>query len=114
MCREQPADAQVGGSARVFRDQGIGGFPHPIVNESVGAVLAFDELGGNGVGELRVKLVLGGPEDEAKPGELCVAAKAGELPQRLLRWRPQASQPADDELHHVVGVALCVNALRVP
>ena len=43
-----------------------------------------------------------------------VLPEAGELPQRLLRGRRQASQPADDEFHHVVGVALRVNALRVP
>ena len=85
---EQPADAQMGGGARVFRDQRIGGLLHPIVKESVGAVLALDELGRHrrpqGAREARPRRSRG----PGKRGELGVVAEAGELLQRLPALAP--------------------------
>ena len=97
-----------------FRDQRIGGFLHAVVDEPVGAFQALDQLLTNGLPESRVDLLLRCPENDRQRRDLGDVAEAGELLQRLLRFGGQAAQLPDHQVHHIVGVALGVNAIEVP
>ena len=45
---------------------------------------------------------------------LSAASEAGELLQRVLRFGRQAGELPDHEIHHVIGIALGVNAIDIP
>ena len=115
MRREQPADPQMGLGAQFLRDQRIGGLLDAVVDELVGACpSARPAPDGRAVPQSRMDLLLRCPENDRKRRDLGDVAEAGQLLQRLLRLGRQAGQLPDHEVHHVVGVALGVNAIEIP
>ena len=112
--REQPPDSKVRLGAQLFRDQRIGGFLNAVVDEPVGARQALDQFLTNGLPQSRVDLLLRSPEDDRKHRDLGDVSETGKLLQRLLRFGRQAGELPDHQVHHVVGVALGVNAIEVP
>ena len=100
--------------AQCFRDQRIGGLLHPVVNESVGAFQALDQVLTNRGPQRRVHLLLRGPENDRKHRDRGDVAEAGEKLQRLLRFDRQAGQLAHHKVHDIVGVPHGVNAREIP
>ena len=111
---EKPPDPQMGRGASVLRDQRIGGFLHPVVDEPVEARQALDQLESDRLPQSRVDLILRGPEHDRERRDVSDIAETGELLQRLLRFVRQAGELADHQVHDVVGVALGVDAIEIP
>ena len=63
---------------------------------------------------MRVDLLLRGPVNDRKHGDFGGVAEAGELLQRSSSFHRQASEFADHQVHHIVGVTLGVNAIEIP
>ena len=114
MRHEQPSDAKVRLGARPFRYQRIGGLLDTVVDELVGALQVLDQLQAKGLPEIRTDVLVRFPENDRKHRDLGDVAEAGELLQRRLGLDGQAGQLPDHEVHHIVGVALGVNAIELP
>ena len=112
--RQQPADPQMRRGAQVCRDQRIGGFLNPVMDELVGAFQAQDQLLPNRLPQIRMDRLLRCAADQAKRRDLGDISEAGEMLQRRLGFRGQAGQLPDHEVHHIVGVPLGVNAIEIP
>ena len=114
VCHQQPADPQMVRCARCLRDQRIGGFLHAVVDKSVGAVQAHNQLLTDRLPKVRLDLLRRGPENDRQHRDLGDVAEAGQMLQRPLRLGRQAGQLSDHEVHHIVGVTLGANAIEVP
>lgn len=66
MRQQQAADMQMRYGARGFRDQRIGGFLHPIVDELVGTLQSLDQLLMDRRPQRRVHLLLRATENDRK------------------------------------------------
>ena len=104
--RQQPADPQVVRCTRCFRDQRIGGFLNPVVNKPVGAVQPLNQILTDGLPQRRLELLRRGSENDRQQRDLGDVAETGQQLQRILRLGRKAREPADHEVHHVVGVPL--------
>src|SRR6202042_2105488 len=114
MRHEASPDRKMGGRALVLGDRGIGGLLDPVGDELVRARQALDQFSAECILKRRVDLGLRGLEHGRKRCDVSDRAEASQLLQRLLRFGRQAGEFSDHEVHDIVGVALGVNALKVP
>ena len=111
---EKHADAQVSLGAQLFRDQGVRGLLHAVVQESVRIVPTKDETGPHGLPQIVMHALDRTRIHHPKHLELCAVAHAGELLECRLGFCRQAIQLPDHQLDDVVGEALGVNACAGP
>ena len=64
--------------------------------------------------KVRMHLLLRGIENGGEHRDRGDVAQAGKLLQRLLRFDRQSRYLANQEVHHIIGVALVVNAIEIP
>jgi hypothetical protein len=61
-----------------------------------------------------MNLLLGAPEDDRECRGFDEISETGQLPQRVLCVSRQLCQLCDHQIHDVVGVTFCVNAIQIP
>src|SRR3984885_422056 len=59
-------------------------------------------------------LLLRSLENSGKHRDRGDVSEAGELPQRLLRFKRQPGHPVNQKVHHIIGVTLAANAIEIP
>ena len=112
--REKPPLPEVGRGEQLLRDQRIGGFLHPVVNEPVGARQTLDQLKSDRFRQSRVELIRRGPQHVRERRDVGDVAETGQLLQRLLGFLRQAGELPGHEVHDIVGIALGVDAIEIP
>src|ERR1700733_1305801 len=84
------------------------------MNETVAVRRALDEFLTDGRPQSRVDLLLRGPEDDREGLGGRDVSNTSQLLQRILRLVRQATEPADHQVHNVIGVSLGMNAVEIP
>src|SRR5215467_11828341 len=97
-----------------WRYHRVSGFLHPVVDELVGTLQALDQFLTDRFRLRRVDVLRGRPEDDRMHRDFGGIAETGHLLQRRLRLGREAGQLRDQEVHHIISVALGVNALEIP
>ena len=114
MRHEASPDHKMRGRALMLGDRGIGRLLDPVVDELVRARQALDQFSAKCILKRRVDLGLRYLENGRKGRDVSNRAEASQLLQRPLRFGRQAGELSDHEGHDIVGVALGVNALKIP
>ncbi len=84
------------------------------MDEPVGVRQALDEFLTESRPQSRADMLLQSPKDDRKCRDLGAVSETSQLLQRILRFDRQAGELPDHKVHHVVGVALGVNAVEIP
>ncbi len=111
---QDAANAQVGRGAQVRRDQRIGRFLNAVMEEGIGVFLLVHQARPLGFPQQGVDCLRRQSEDEAERGGIGGISQAGELGQGVLRLLGQAGELAHHQVHHIVGIALGMNAGYIP
>ena len=95
-------------------EERVGCLLDAVVQEPVGPLLPEHQSGPHRLPEHRVQRRLALAADQVQGGARRAVAQTGKKLQGVLGRRRQAAQLAQHEVHHIVGVALGVDALEIP
>ncbi|MNE33708.1 hypothetical protein D3C80_1273940 [compost metagenome] len=111
---QQATDTQVHGSPLIFGDHGIGCFMDAVVNEGTGILLLCHQLQPNSSPQHSLHARHRQVEHQGKGSCMRHVPQARQVLQRLAGGQRQAGKLADHQVDDVVGVALGMDALRIP
>ena len=114
VCHEQAADPQMLDGLIALGDKRIGRLLNAIVQEPVGALQPQHEPGPDRFPECRMQRSLVSAVNHGQGADGGTVAEASEMLQCGPGRRGQAAQLAQQEIHHVIGVTLGVDALDIP
>ncbi|TCU64006.1 hypothetical protein EDE08_11787 [Bradyrhizobium sp. R2.2-H] len=112
--REQPSYSKVRLTAKMLRDQRIGGLLNPIVDEPVSTFHTLNQLLMASRPQNRIELFLRHLEDYRKRSAVGNSSKTSQLPQRILCRGRKPSKRPHQEINDLVGVTLGVDAVDIP
>ena len=111
---KKTCDPQMEFGATFRRNQRIGGFLNPIMEEPIASLPGDGGAGADRVAKACMHRFVGFAAQLCQGRKVSVIAQAGEQFQRFLGLRSKTAQPADHQVHRIVAEPLVDDSVQIP